>query len=232
MNDQAHILSQFPLFAGLDVQARRELASHMHERTFPAGQVIVLAGEPTRAVYLIVTGEASIQRSSLEGREYVLHDLGPGQCFNLVSALDGQYNLATVATLTDTTVFVIPVDAFRRVAHDHPEMATALLQHMAHRVRRLCDAVETLALYTVRTRLARCLLSSADGGARSPNYWTQDKMAAHIGTVRDVVGRVLRSFAHDGLVRRERGRLVITDPAGLKREAMFEGERTRALAYN
>jgi len=38
--------------------------------------------------------------------------------------------------------------------------------------------------------------------------------------VRDVVGRTLRAFADDGLIRRERGRLVVIDQAGLEREAM------------
>jgi hypothetical protein len=36
-------------------------------------------------------------------------------------------------------------------------------------------------------------------------------MATYIGTVRDVVGRVLQSFAADGPIRRERGHLVVMD---------------------
>jgi hypothetical protein len=46
-------------------------------------------------------------------------------------------------------------------------------------------------------------------------------MAMHIGTVRDVVGRVVWSFAADGPIRCERGRLVVMDWVGLEREAMM-----------
>ena len=89
---------------------------------------------------------------------------------------------------------------------------------MAAEVRHLSDMVEGLALHTVRTRLARFLLTQAEG-TRHPKRWTQEEIAAHIGTVRDVVGRTLRAFADDGLIRRERGRVVVVDREGLEREA-------------
>jgi CRP/FNR family cyclic AMP-dependent transcriptional regulator len=224
MNDPIRALTQFALFAALDEQTRQEIAAHMHRHAYRAEQVIVLFGEPTRAVYLVDRGEVRIQRSSPEGREYVLHSLGPGQCFNLASALDGGHNLATVTALTDAVIDAVPVDVFRQIVRAHPELAMVLLEHLASHVRRLSDAVEDLALYTVRTRLARCLLSPTNGDAPSVKYWTQGELAAHIGTVRDVVGRTLRTFSQEGLIRRERGRVVVTDPAGLRREALRDQE--------
>jgi CRP/FNR family cyclic AMP-dependent transcriptional regulator len=224
MNDPARALNQFALFAELDEQTRQEIALHMHRHAYRAEQVIVLSGESTRAVYLVARGEVRIQRSSPEGREYVLHSLGPGQCFNLASALDGGYNLATVTAQTDVVIYALPVDVFRQTVREHPELAMALLAHLSGRVRSLSDAVEDLALYTVRTRLARCLLSPTNGDAPSVKYWTQGELAAHIGTVRDVVGRTLRTFSQEGLIRRERGRLVVTDLDGLRREALRDQE--------
>ena len=53
-------------------------------------------------------------------------------------------------------------------------------------------------------------------GLQTPICWTQEEIVAYIGTVRDVVGRTLRA----GFIRRERGRLVVMDRAGLEREAM------------
>jgi CRP/FNR family transcriptional regulator len=218
----ARVLSQFPLFDRLDAPAQEHIGSYMHRHTYAEDQVIILANEPTHAVYLVARGEVRIQRSSPEGREYILHALGPGQCFNVSSALDGGQNLATVTALTDAIVYSLPVDVFRQVVHEHPELAEALLKHLARRVRHLSDAVEDLALYTVRTRLARCLLSPTDGDAPAVKYWTQGELAAYIGSVGDVVGRTLRSFSREGLIRRERGHVVVTDPAGLQREALRE----------
>jgi CRP/FNR family transcriptional regulator len=73
----------------------------------------------------------------------------------------------------------------------------------------------------VRARLARFLLSMGQGRAAPARHWTQEEIAAHIGTVRDVVGRTLRLFSHKGLIRRERGRLVITDRDGLEQVAQY-----------
>jgi CRP/FNR family transcriptional regulator len=197
------------------------MAEHTQVYACPEGQVITLVGEPSDAVYLIAQGRVHIRRLSPEGREYVLSTLGPGQGFNLAAALDGKRNLATASTLTDAVLFKIPIDVFCQVVCGHPQVAVALLEHLAGRMRRLYDEIEDLALHTVRTRLARRLLSAVEGDAPKIQYWTHDEIARHIGSVRDVVGRTLRAFAHEGLVRRERGRLVVTDTTGLRREAMY-----------
>ena len=220
MGTSASAMSQDSFLAKLGRNTYQEIAAHAHRRTFDAGQVIVLAQEPTRAVFLVARGQVRVQRLSRQGREYVLYTLGAGECFNLASTLDGGHNLATVSALTPTVTYTIAGDVFRDLIHRHPELLTAALGHLIDQVRRLSDAVEGLALHSVRTRLARCLLSQADSGPASAFSVTQHEIAAQIGTVRDVVGRTLRTFSREGLIRRERGRVVVTDLAGLQREAM------------
>ena len=212
-------LSKLPLFSGLGNDALLEIAPYIHERAFSPGQVVVLEGEPCQAVYFVAQGVVRTRRLSPEGREQVLAYLGPGEPFNLVPALDGGPSLASVDVVTDTRLYTIPCEHLRRIMRDHPKVALAVLERLAAEVRRLSDMVEDLALHTVRTRLARFLLAQADD-TKPSKRWTQEEIAAHIGTVRDVVGRALRTFADDSLIRRERGRLVVMDRAGLEREAM------------
>lgn len=218
MASTVEVLSQLPFFAGLGEDDLLEIAPHIHERTFSPGQVVMLEGEPCQAVYFVVQGVVRIYRLSLEGREQVLAYLGPGESFNLVPVLDGRPNLATVDALTEVALYTIPCQRFHQIMRDHHEVALAVLERMAAEVRRLSDMVEGLALHTVRTRLARFLLNQAEG-TQPPRRWTQEEIAARIGTVRDVVGRTLRAFADDGLIRRQRGRIVVVDQEGLEREA-------------
>jgi CRP/FNR family cyclic AMP-dependent transcriptional regulator len=218
----ARALARFDLFAALDDEARQWIASRVYERSFEAGQTILFTNEPGQAVYLVVSGEMRAHRLSIEGREYVLDYIGPGQFFNVVAALDGGASLANVEVMSNAVVYLIPGDRFRQMMDDHQEVTAAVLRYLANRMRYLCDTVENLALHTVRTRLARFLLARASNSSYRSRQWTQEEIAAHIGTVRDVVGRTLRSFAREGLVRRQRGRLVVTDLVGLKREAMRE----------
>ena len=212
-------LSKLSFFSRLDDNALSGIAPYITERTFSPGQVILLEGEPCQAVYFVAQGVVRTHRLSPEGREQVLAYLGPGEPFNLVPPLDGRPNLASADAVTDTTLYAIPCERFRRILREHHEVALAVMERLAAEVRRLSDMVEDLALHTVRTRLARFLLAQAEG-AQPPKRWTQEEIATYIGTVRDVVGRTLRTFVDDGLIRRERGRLVVVDRAGLEREAM------------
>jgi CRP/FNR family transcriptional regulator len=214
-------LARILLFSELDERTLQTIALRVHERTFEAGEMIVFEGDPCQGVNVIAEGRVWVRRFSPHGREYVFDQLGPGEFFNLVPALDGGASLATVNALTDTRIYVFDCDSFRQLMHRYPRIATVVMGRLAVRVRRLSDTVESLALYPVRSRLARFLLCNVAGGDNSAQ-WTQERVASHIGTVRDVVGRTLRALAQDGLIRRERGRLVVTDLDGLREEAMRE----------
>jgi CRP-like cAMP-binding protein len=109
----------------------------------------------------------------------------------------------------------------------------AIFQDFADRLVHLTNLVENLALYTVQERLVRFLLQQADeaaagiseeGGsgkrlAKTARRWTQQDIAIHLGTVRDVVGRALRSLEDDGLIRMDRGRITLLDRDELERRA-------------
>ena len=221
MNVTIPMLAQLSLFASLDEQDLAEIAPHVRIETFEPGHDIALAGEPCDLMYIVVEGIIRVRRLSLEGREYVLEYVRPGQTFNLAAALDSGTNLASGEAMTQTTTYAIPCDRFRRFVRDHPSVAAVALAHLSSQVRHLSDTVEDLALHTVRARLARFLLSTGQEGAVPARHWTQEEIAAHIGTVRDVVGRTLRLFSQEGLIRRQRGRLVITDRDGLEQVAQY-----------
>ena len=212
-------LSQLPFFGCLGEDDLLEITPYIHERTFSPGQMIILEGEPCQAVYFVAQGAVRMYRLSLEGREQVLAYLGPGESFNLVPVLDRRPNLATAEAVTEARLYTISCQRFHQIMREHHEAALAVLEHLAAEVRRLSDMVENLALHTVSTRLARFLLNHAEG-TPSPKHWTQQEIAVFFGTVREMVGRTLRGFTAAGLIRRQRGRLVVIDQDGLEREAM------------
>jgi CRP/FNR family cyclic AMP-dependent transcriptional regulator len=96
----------------------------------------------------------------------------------------------------------------------HPGLAFAALREMADQLRVLVSLVEDLAFRSVRERLARYLLIEAAEGAAE---LTQQELAERAGTVREIAGRALRRMAEEKLVRLERGRVIVLDPAGLAR---------------
>ncbi len=207
------------LLAGLSDEALACLAQAAIRRTYAVGEVIIVEGDPCRVAYFIARGRVRVFRTSPSGREQVLSRLGPGQAFNTVPPfLPHGRNHATVQAITPVILYAVPAEDLRRLVLECPELALALLHDFAERLDHLTDLAESLSLQTVRGRLARFLLEHAEAG-QVTRRWTQEEIAAHLGTVRDVVGRTLRAFAEAGLIRLDRQRIVLLDREGLEEEA-------------
>jgi CRP/FNR family cyclic AMP-dependent transcriptional regulator len=219
MEHTADVLSRIPLFAQLSAETLARLAQVARPRRCEPGELILLEGAPCQAGFVVAAGQVRVYRVSAAGREQVLVLLGAGEAFNTVPLFQEHgVNHASAEAVTPATLYVFPRDDLRRLAAECPDLALTLLQDFADKLDHLTDLVEDLALRTVRGRLARFLLQNAEQGqvARS---WTQDEIAAQLGTVRDMVGRTLRAFADAGLLRLDRQRIVLLDREGLQREA-------------
>ncbi|NLG50472.1 MAG: Crp/Fnr family transcriptional regulator [Chloroflexi bacterium] len=221
MTSNIETLTTLPLLKELDDGARLRLAPHILHRTRSAGELILLEGEPCEAIYFVARGLVRLRQFSQEGRTHVLAYLGPGESLNLAACLDGGLNMATVDAWTDVELAAIPTRQFEALLREYPALSVSVARQLAAEVRRLSAMAKELALHPVSSRLARFLLSNAEEDYPR-RLWTQDAIAANIGTVRDVVGRLLRAFAEEGLIRRERGRMVVVDRAGLERKAQGE----------
>ena len=214
--DTAAFLRAMPYFESLPPAALADLAACASERVYARHELVLLEGEPARAVYFVRSGQVRAYKLSPEGRQQVLDRLGPGQSFNVVPILDGEPNPASVEAVNEATVVALPREAFLEVLRRHPGVAQAVLADLAGRVRRLAGLVEDLSLRTVRARLARYLLRQA---AQPGRFLTQAEIAAELGTVRDVIGRTLADFQAEGLISVERHRIVVKDSAGLEARA-------------
>lgn len=214
----AQALQRVTLFKSLPDDVLARLVDVVHTRSYTPGETIIFEGDPCEAAYFVAEGQVRAYRLSPSGREQDMARLGPGQAFNTVPPFQTHgVNHATVAALTPVTVYVVARDDLVRLVAECPNLALALLQDFAHRLDHLTGLVEDLALRTVRQRMARFLLKHV-GDSGETQGWTQDEIAAHLGTVRDVVGRTLRAFAESGLVRLDRQRIVLLDREGLEIE--------------
>ncbi len=218
------LLRRAALFASLPENLVADLAAVAVERRYGRGQVIFLEGEPCAGLHIVAEGQVRIYKVSPGGREQVLEQVGPGVSFNDVAVLDGGPNPASAMALTDVTLLVIARADIRRLAHEHPGLAWALIESVARRTRHLVNMVEDLALRSVKARLARLLLAEAERTAartqiERSQMLTQAEMAARVGTVREMVGRALRELAEERLIAFDRHRITILDRARLAQVA-------------
>jgi CRP/FNR family transcriptional regulator len=220
-------LRRIPFFVALPERVLSRLAEVAARGEYASGETVILEGEPLRNVYFVAEGWARVVRTAPDGREQVLAWLGPGGAFNTVPPfLPRKTNHATVQAATPLALYAVSVPDFLWLVGECPELARALLEEFARRLDHLTRLVEDLSLRTVRGRLARFLLEHAEGQERGEkrgptavvHRWTQEEIAAQIGTVREVVARTLRAFANAGLLRIERHRIVLLDREGLEEE--------------
>jgi CRP-like cAMP-binding protein len=227
--DKTAALKRTALFGELDEKTLAALAARAVERVYARDEILFIAGDEARGLYVVAAGAVRAFRAGLDGREQVIHVERAGATVAEVPVFDDGPYPSTVAAEEDATV-VLFLDKrdVRRLALAHPEIGLAALKVMAGRLRRCAELVETLSLREVGQRLARFLLAEArtkgarDGKAlRVRLQHTNQQIAARVGSVREVVSRALTRLQNDGLVRLEGRDLTIPDERAL---SAFAGE--------
>ncbi len=128
------LLSQVPLFEGLSKRHLRHVADLAEEVRFGDGRIVVQAGSPGRAFYVIADGKANVFRTVLPSGRRIAR-LGPGDFFGEISLLDGGPRSATV--VADGSVLAIRLmrGAFHKLLRSEPSIALAVMQGLANRAR-------------------------------------------------------------------------------------------------
>ncbi len=220
------LLHELSLLQGITDPALQKLVNSSIGRSYQEGRIIFIEGEPAVGFYVIEVGQVKISRVSQDGREHILLLLGPGDSFNEVAALDGGPNPATATAQTDAVVYCILRGELQQTVAQYPDLAWAMIESMARRARQLVGMVQDLSMRSVKGRLAHLLLKQAEantGGTNTadaiPRMLTQEEMASRLGTVREMVGRALRSLASQGIIEFDRHRIIILDSERLSKEA-------------
>jgi CRP/FNR family transcriptional regulator len=209
---------QLPMFASFSATTLQEIKNVSSEWVYPNGKLILLESEESTAAYIILEGEVKTYRTTPDGRQQILTRLFPGDVFNIVPMLMKQtHNQSNVEAVGKTRLLCIPKDGFFHLLDTCPEFSFAMMQVLACRLQKMTAMVEDLSLHSVRARLAQFLILQADKEKGAPKY-TQDEIAQEIGTVRDVVGRLLKAFEVEGYVHREGRKVILLDRAGLEAE--------------
>lgn len=213
-------LSQHPYFRALRPNDVSQLAMQAWPRDVERGAIIALEGDPCAVVYLIAQGRVKAIKTSLQGREQVVHVMSPGEVFYLAPALGGGPLPVTTQAVTRARLVGFTRDDMLSCLGRHPGIALQILVEYAQRLRQMTSLVEDLALRTVAERLARLLYEQVSAPGR--HRMTQREMASRLGTVREVVARNLAEFERQGWIRLGRGTIEILDLKALRHAAALD----------
>ena len=123
-------LAQVPLFRGSSKSDLRKIAQATDEIDVEAGRELISEGDVGREAFVIVAGEASVQRGGQE-----IATLVAGDPFGEIALLDRAPRNATVVAKTPMTVLVLSQSAFHGLLAELPDFSRTIMAALASRLR-------------------------------------------------------------------------------------------------
>lgn len=220
------VLASTALFSALDPEGAAALLSSLQEMRVAKGQELFREGEPGDHLYLILEGKVKLGHGSPDGRESLMAILGPGEMFGELSLFDPGLRTSTATALTDATVLGLGNEQLMPLLEGRPEVAAALLQALARRLRRTNEAMADLVFSDVPGRVAKALMELGEkfgqltpDGLLVTHDMTQEELAQLVGASRETVNKALAEFGHRGWIKLESRQVLITDVDRLGKRA-------------
>jgi len=216
-------LRRIELLEGLSPEKLEVLARQCAWRNYEAGRSVISRNAPDRDVYLLVSGRVRITTYSEGGRQITFRDIGAGEIFGEVAALDEMPRSADVVVLDAVLVASMPPAVFRELLIAEPQVGVRVLKRLASLVRRLSARVIDLSTLAVQNRIhAEVLRLACEAGvtrnaARIHPAPKHADIASQVSTYREQVTRELSALAKAGILGREGGALVVRDVRRLEK---------------
>jgi CRP/FNR family transcriptional regulator, anaerobic regulatory protein len=199
-------------------EASKSLLALRVVRKHLARMAIVLhKGQPVSGAYLVLAGRLRVFTVAPNGTEATLYFIDPGE--TCVLALNCLFNdvlyPAWVQAESTSTIALIPGPIYRKLFESEPVIQNLTVQSLSTLVYRLMAELEQVHSSNHSQRLAQFILlhAASDGSL----HMTQQQVAQHLGTTREVVARLLGGFVARGLLRTKRGAIIIRDLFALRR---------------
>jgi len=213
--DTTQLDARYPVLADLSAPARTRLLHSAQWMRVPAGAMLFDDRQACEGFPFVVEGSVRVSKCAPSGRELPLYRVGPGEtCIISSSCLLGHedYNARGV-TESDTLLMLLPKAVFDEMMGERP-FRDFVFHLFAERIADLMQLIEEVAFRKLDQRLAALLL-----GKGRVLHVTHQQLADELGSVREIVSRLLKGFAEQGFVRLAREQVEIVDAAGLRQLA-------------
>ncbi|MDS0139874.1 Crp/Fnr family transcriptional regulator [Amycolatopsis sp. NPDC004772] len=221
------------LLAYLADADREYLLARGTRRRFRANALVLMEGDPSDHVHVLVSGWVRVSTIVEDGREVLFGLRGPGEVLGDLAAVTGRPRSASVRAIEPCTVFQLTGAEFVDVLHARPAIAIATIKTVAARLRNAESARIDAAAFDVSRRVAVVLVRLAEERGRTVpegvvvDALSQEDIAAQIGAARRTVARALRVLRERGIVETGRRRFLIRELRVLRAFAHSEPNGTQ-----
>ncbi len=209
--------TQFPVLGQIADGHSRLVTEHGVSVNAAAGDVLFDVGDEVPGLGLVVSGCVRVSSRSETGRELVLYRVRPGEtCTITAGCLVSDSRYPARGTLEeDLSALVLPRTLFRTLLHDSDPFREFVFGIFTSRLGHLMELVSEVAFHKLDVRLARRLLDLGPVIEKS-----HQELADEVGSTREMVSRILESFADQGMVALGRRRIEILDVDAVRRDLL------------
>lgn len=210
----AGLLALYPSLVALPADQLAALCRPEALLRLPAGTQLFAERQPCQGFPLLLEGSIKVVKTAASGREMLLYRVEPGEsCIITSSCLLGHapYTARGEAE-TPITLLILPSPVFDRLVAEQARFRDFVFHLFSERLAELMQLVEEVAFHRLDQRLAKLLLAKNGDTLHA----THQQLAEELGSVREIVSRLLKGFAAQGLVALGREQIGILDRNGLK----------------
>jgi CRP/FNR family cyclic AMP-dependent transcriptional regulator len=210
-------LDSILLFADLPPDTVASIGKRATWREYAADEQVFDKESDSVDVYFVVSGKVRILRETQRDREVALADLGPGNFFGELAAIDGGERSARVVAMEPTLLASLDGPTFKAVMAAHPLVTERVMLRMAQVIRNLDNRVSDLSALSESQRIMMELIRLTrpdprhDGAFYIPDLPNHREIAGWAGTDRDSVARTIGELTRMGVVERRSMSLLVRD---------------------
>jgi len=214
----ASIISNTPLFKGLSQGQLEKIEKIIVKKERNKGESIFSEGDQADGFYITALGRVKVYKVSLEGKEQILHILGPGEPFGEVPVFSGSVFPANAQAIEKCSLIFFPRDAFIQFISENIPVVLNMLGVLSMRLRQFTVQIENLSLKEVPGRLAGYLLLLAEEQENEKTIYlniSKGQLASLLGTIPETLSRIFSKMSNAELIDVEGRSIKILDADGL-----------------
>lgn len=213
IDEQLRLLAAVPMLSGMHQDSLVRLARASRFVDVPKGEYLFQQHDPADALYILRSGELAIILSSIDGREMIIDEIRPGDCFGEVALLASGERTAGAQAREKSEVLEIRAKPFLDVLDSDHLLARNMLSIAAQRLFKSQKRESALAFLDAPARMARVLLEMDEADRHGPDkgyiILSQDELARRTGLSRQTVTSVISRWRKQQWILTGRGRIML-----------------------
>lgn len=216
-----YCFSHVPIFQNLKRDEMDQITQMIQRQTYQRGQLILMAGESKKMLFIVRSGKVKVVRPLEDGSEQILRLVNPGDFFGDTTLFQTSPLSTTVEAIEETDICIIDGNQLKAFLEKTPTVLFKILEQLTLRLETVEDNLSAICHKEVGSRVAHYLIKQMEVQNKSTFLLSESKkdIASLLGTTRETVSRKLSEFQKRGYIEINRNFITIHQTSALRRLA-------------